>query len=360
MRNKIILYFLACGICFGAHGQLTIGSNSTVKMKGDVSVRGSVTNNSSQTDLSTAHLLFTGSNQTLASTSPVSVAAITIDGAGTKTISGEWTVTRNLTLTQGVVNPGSGKLVYTGGQPLSGSSSSFINGILYQRGNGLRFFPIGVGSAYAPMAFGAITDASNEIGVRVFPSNAGFTLPADVSSIASNRYWEVTSGSPIRNSAVSLYVPGSSIDGSQRITVVEGNAVGGTGANLGGGVVNDFAVSFSPATQPILTLGIAESVDLRINDLITPFNLDDINDKLKIVNVNYTVQNTVTLLDRWGVPVKTWTNFTNYDDPTNPNTDGFDFSSLSPGNYICVMEYQLAADGPKQTLTQMISVLKGN
>ena len=74
------------------------------------------------------------------------------------------------------------------------------------------------------------------------------------------------------------------------------------------------------------------------------------NDKLQIVNVDYVVGNKVTLLDRWGVVVKEWTNYR--------NDDNFDFSSLSPGNYICVMEYQLTPSSPKAKLSQMVSILK--
>jgi len=95
-------------------------------------------------------------------------------------------------------------------------------------------------------------------------------------------------------------------------------------------------------------------------DLITPFNADDINDQLKIVNIEYTFENKVTLLDRWGVPVKEWKNFRNYDDSNNPNTDNFDFTKLSPGNYICVLQYQLSAGAPEEKQSQMITVLKGN
>jgi hypothetical protein len=360
MKNSVVLFFVALASSYALHAQLTISSNSTLKANGDVSVRGSVNNNSSQTDLSSAHVVLTGANQTLNTSAPLSLAALSVTGGGTKTLQGEWTITQDLAFTQGIVTIGTGKLRYTGSTALNGNSGSFVNGILFQRGTGLRFFPIGVGSAYAPMAFGSIQDGAIDIGVQVFASNPSLTLPPDLSAIATNRYWEVTTSGAIRGSAVSLYVPGSSIDGSQRITVAEADALGGTAVNLGGGISDDFAVSFSSATKPILTLGIAESVDLRINDLITPYNSDDINDKLKIFNINYTYQNTVTLLDRWGVPVKKWTNFTNYDDPANPNTDTFDFSGLSPGNYICVLEYQLSADAPKETMTQMISVLKGN
>jgi hypothetical protein len=250
--------------------------------------------------------------------------------------------------------------VYTGSSVLNGNTNSFVNGIFYQRGTGTRFFPIGSGSTYAPMAFGSVEQADTEVGVRVVTSNASLQLPEDISSIASNRYWEVSSSGALPKSGVSLYYPGSSVDASQQLVIVASDNLGGTGTNLGGGISNDFVVSFEPASQSILTIGVAEKVDLLIHDLITPFNTDEINDRLKILNIEFTVENTVTLLDRWGAPVKSWKNFRNYDDPVNPNTDNYDFTQLSPGNYICVLEYRLSQGGPLEKVTQMITVLKGN
>ena len=360
MKRNIIQIFAGVVIATTLSAQITVAPNTTAKVTGELSFNTSFNNNSSESRILTdAHLFLTGNNQTLNTSSPVSLQTLTVDGGGTKTLQGEWTVTRDLTFTQGIVTIGSGKLVYEGASTLEGHSGSFVNGVLFQRGTGTRFYPIGAGTTYAPMAFGNIQDGSAFVGVRAFTSGASLTLPPDINAIANNRYWEVTTSAPIRGSSVSLYTPGSSIDASQQLAVVEADdANGATAINLGGGVTGDFVVSFDPATKPILTIGITETVDLRINDLITPFTADDINDKLKIVNIHYTFENTVTLLDRWGVPVKKWKNFSNYDDPTNPNTDNFDFSGLSPGNYICVLEYHLTVDSPKKTMTQMISVLK--
>jgi hypothetical protein len=211
------------------------------------------------------------------------------------------------------------------------------------------------------MSLNNLQDATSEVGVKGFTSAPGFTLPEDVNTIA-NRYWEVsTSGGSINASSASLYFLGSSVDASDKIVVVQAdNAGGATADNIGGGVSGDFVTSFSEVTKPVLSIGIAEKVDIQIHDLITPHNLDNINDRLKIVNIEYTTNNTVTLIDRWGVVIKKWSNFRNYDDPLNPNDDGFDFSSMSPGNYICILEYQFTADAPKQKLTQMVTVLKGN
>jgi hypothetical protein len=318
-------------------------------------------NNSTQSDLSESQLILTGTNQTLTTTSPLSLQGLTIEGGGIKTMKGEWTITRDLTFTEGVLLPGT-KLLYTGSATLSGNTTSFVNGTLHQRGTGVRFFPVGVGNTYLPMSLNDIQDGNAEIGVTSFATGVNLNLPADISALATDRHWEVAvSAGSVRATSASLYVPGSSIDASQRLVVVEADdASGATAVNLRGGVSGDFVTSFSPATKPILTIGISEKLDLRIMDLITPFNIDDVNDKLKIINIEYTYENKVTLLDRWGVPVREWINFRNYDDPANPNTDTFDFTKLSPGNYICVLQYKLSADAPEEKLNQMISVLKGN
>lgn len=362
MKGRLLFIFISLVSTATVLAQTTIRSGSEVKMKGLVSTKGPITNNSDKTDLSEVQLSLTGANQTLNTSAPRTLQSLTVEGGGTKTTQGEWTVSKDLIFTQGVLTPATGKLLYTGSTTLKGSTTSFVNGVLYQRGTGVRFFPIGVGSTYMPMSLNNIEDGNAEIGVTGFTSGTNLNLPADITALATNRYWQLAvSGGNLRATGASLYVPGSSIDASQKLVVVEADdANGATAINLGGGVTDDFVTSFSPVTKPVLTIGIVEKVNMRIMDLITPFNSDNINDKLKIVNIEYSYENKVTLLDRWGVPVREWKNFRNYDDPTNPTTDTFDFTKLSPGNYICVLEYTLSADAPKEKLNQMISVLKGN
>lgn len=360
--GRIFILFLISIVCSGSMlAQTTISTGSEVKVKGLVSANGLLVNNSDKLDVTEAQITLTGTNQTLSTTAPLAIQGMIVEGGGTKTLKGDWTVTNNLTLTQGILTTLTGKILYSGTTTLSGTTDSYITGLLYQRGTGTRFYPIGAGTTYMPMSLNGVQENAIEIGVEGFTSGANLTLPLDLSAIASNRYWEVTPSGTFSGSTVSLYVPGASIDAASKLVAVEGeNANSGTAVNLGGGINGDFVTSFTPATQPILTIGIAESVDLKIMDLITPFNSDNINDKLKIVNIEYTFENKVTLLDRWGVPVREWKNFRNFDDPTNPNTDTFDFTKLSPGNYICVLEYTLSADAPKEKLNQMISVLKAN
>jgi len=360
---KIRIIFLSIAFLMPAivSAQTVIKSGTDMKVKGLISAKGSILT-SEGTDLTEAQLLLVGTNQTFSSVSPTRIQELRIDGGGVKALEGEWIITNSLVLTNGILQPARGKLIYVGSTTLSGNSNSFVNGILHQRGGGVRFYPIGAGSTYLPMSLNGVIDSNAEVGVTGFASGANLTLPVDVNTIASNRYWQLSvNGGTLNASSASLYIPGSSIDASQQLVVVEAeDANGGEATNLGGGITDEFVTSFAEITKPVLTIGIVEEVDLRIMDLITPFNMDDVNDQLKIVNVEYTFENKVTLVDRWGVPVKVWQNFRNYDDVNNPNSDGYDFGKLSPGNYICVLEYRLSAGAPLQKKNQMISVLKGN
>jgi CHU_C Type IX secretion signal domain len=100
-----------------------------------------------------------------------------------------------------------------------------------------------------------------------------------------------------------------------------------------------------------------EGIELIINSFITPNTADDQNNVLYIENIEFFPENTVKLIDRWGVPIKSWTNFTNYNNSDAEQAD-FDFNSLSIGNYICIVEYKNSKDGNNKSQTQMISVLK--
>lgn len=362
MKRVLVLFMCCMGVTLNLSAQLRVGSNTTLKINGTIGVNGAITNSSAQTDLSSAHVVLTGTNQTLSTSAPLLVQGLTIDGGGTKTTNGDWTVTRDLNFASGIVSIASGKLLYSGTTTLNGSTNSYVAGTLFQRGAGVRFYPIGTASAYLPMSLNDVRDASAEIGATAFAARANLTLPLDVTDIASNRYWQLSvSNGLLGASTASLYVPGATVDASQQLVVVEADdADGATAINLGGGSTGDFVTSFTAIAKPVLTIGVGDKVDIRIHDLISPYNADNINDQLHIVNIEYTAVNKVTLLDRWGLVVKQWSNFRNYDDPVNPNGDTYDFSRLSPGNYICVLEYQLTPDAPKEKLSQMITVLKGN
>jgi succinate dehydrogenase/fumarate reductase flavoprotein subunit len=163
------------------------------------------------------------------------------------------------------------------------------------------------------------------------------------------------------------------ISGSGFSTVVADNQVSFNG--ISATVTSATTTSLTATVPPGATTGVvsvtlcnqtAISADLFvisdqmlvIYDLITPFNTDGINDQFKIENIELTVSNKVTLMDRYGVIVKEWEDFRNYDDPFVPNQDKFDFKQMSPGTYVCILKYQMSIDSPTQSLTQVITILK--
>jgi hypothetical protein len=133
---------------------------------------------------------------------------------------------------------------------------------------------------------------------------------------------------------------------------LESDAVGGTANSLGGSISNSFVMSNDPSTKTILAVGKGAEFALVIHDMITPYTLDQVNDKLTIENIDLTESNNVKLLDRWGLIVKEWNNYT--------NDDGFDFSNLSPGNYVCVVEFSYPGTSERATAKSVVTILKSN
>jgi len=370
------LFILIAGILpLTVFGQLVIAPGTEMNSGGtpDIVIQaiGNFSNGSAFDFATTTLTLDLKSNdQTLTGT--VVAAQVNVEGGMNKFINGNLTVTRGITFTSGFLKPGaSGKLLYTGSEnELKGASlNSFVDGIFTVRHSGRIFFPVGdlggTGDAlYAPARLES-GSASDEIGITVTKGNAALTPDASepvALEFDNTRYWTVSATNPVAvSSRVSLSL-NNIADFSSGLSpvVVESSSTGGTAVSLGSSS-NDasFVTSRRPFTQAILAIGGSEEVVVKVHDIITPFTKDGFNDNLYIENIDKYSINKVSILDRWGVPVNEWRNFTNYDDPINPNSDGYDFTKLSPGSYICIVEYGDEGGGSKK-ISQMISVLKTN
>jgi hypothetical protein len=139
------------------------------------------------------------------------------------------------------------------------------------------------------------------------------------------------------------------------LVVIQGESTNAEAENLLSVLNGNEITSRRSVTKPVLAIGGSREVELVIHDIITPFSPGE-NDYLVIDNIEKFLINKVTLLDRWGGRVHNWTNFTNYGPPFL-NPDGFDFKTLSPGSYICIVEYGDADVGFSKK-SQMVTVLK--
>jgi|GEM_PF-1370310 len=364
-----LLFLLSLLVCVTpAFSQLVIGNGVTIASTKDTPINciisGDVSIQSTTADLSNCTLQLTGQNQNLSS-QKVALQSLIINGQQNATIAltGEWDILQELQLNRGIISPdaNNGKLLFSGMDQPNGSDSSYVNGVFYSQKNSFLNFPIGNADGYFPTVLNNVTSSST-IGLQVTKGDVQFTTSGEVTEVMNSRYYilsadrfDATSGTTI-----SLSLNGAdNLSNHTGLIVLQGDQIGGAPTSISGQEgLTDFVTSTQAPKSAYLAIGKNEVPIIIIYDMITPFTQDGKNDKLKISNIGLTVENKVTLLDRWGTLVKEWTNFKNYDDEINPNNDNFDFTKLSPGNYICVTEYKFKPDDKMKKMAQMITVLK--
>lgn len=347
-------------------GQIAIGDGAVLVARGTIATDADVVNMGAENiiNLENADLILTGSDQ-LVSTAPpgkLKVRSLTVDGGGEKRLIGLWEITSRLHLLNGILTPDESdratRLLFSATSEDAGSiiytDSAFVNGYFYSVGNSFRTFPVGYANGLetttAPVVFASLP-AGQEVGVRAVSGSSGLVGTVEIEEVLSTRYWEINAAVPV-NARIFLSAKDLSVDDPW--VVIQGLGRDAAAEILGGGLDNEgFVGSELPVTMPVVALAIPRTFDITVHDLITPFTADDANDVLVIENINLTEENTVTLLDRWGVAHKVWNNY----DGSNP---GYDFRKLSPGNYICVVEYKLPGSSETKKKSQMITVLRTN
>jgi len=354
-------------------GQIVIGTGTNLSAAATTALVTSagITNNSRLADFSNIYLGLAnpGSNTlpTISTSTPVNIHGLAIAGKDGFTLTGSWTINKELRLLGGniVVPAGAGNiLTYAGGSDITtGSTTSYINGLLFSLGTGIRTFPIGNNAGYFPVALGGVKDATTSLGMQVVAGNAGLSpLPAGVTDLFTDHYWQLTvSGGTFSGSSLQLSTTGTDsflASGPLSTLVALEEDTDNNINNLGGTFISPVLSITKPisAKGKIYAIGKSEDVVVAVTKVITPTADDTRNNVLQISNIELYPDNTVTLLDRYGVPVKTWKSFKNYT-TTAPEQEGIDFSKLGIGNYICVVEYTTLS-GDKKKVSQMVTVLK--
>jgi hypothetical protein len=293
----------------------------------------------------------------LAITGNLIATQLTLAG-GNAALNNNLTVSQSISFAGGLLTPSAtAKLSFTGnGHDITGGGNqSYINGVFYQSGGGYRFYPVGVNGTYAPAVFDNIS-TTDETGVEVIAADAALTIsdPTEITSVDPAHYWLLTTADPAAiNSRVSLGLNGITTPGEGSLAVMQADAPGTIATSLGVFSTDDTQVtSRVVVSKPLIAIGTIPTVVVKVRDLITPFDGAD-NNSLYIEKIDAFDFNTVTLMDRWGVVVKRWENFTNEVD--------YDFTQLSPGNYIVLVEFGNNAEGStKEKISQMVTVLKTN
>ncbi|HPM30541.1 MAG TPA: gliding motility-associated C-terminal domain-containing protein [Chryseolinea sp.] len=338
----------------GSQLSTTAGTEIAIKTTGNVSIAQDLP--SAKIDLE-----LNGSSQTISEN--LTLRKLILTGSGIKTISKNLTVTDNIDFVLGILRAASsGKILYTGliDGINEGNDNAYVDGFFFNQSANAQIFPVGAaGLGYAPATL-LTGDNQRQVGMQVVNQSPNFVAdPAsDVKILENTHYWEVIAPSIADiDSKIELSLNGVDLipDKGLSFTVVQADNIGDVVDGIGGSSSTASVTSNKVFTKALLGIGASEKVVVSVIDIITP-KLDDHNDFLRVLNIEKFDNNKVKLLDRYGFVIKEWTDFKNYvgDDP---NTDGFDFNTLSSGSYICVVEYG-NDDSGMQSIQQMVSVIK--
>jgi hypothetical protein len=354
--------FVLAQIVIGTGTQFAASSNPQIT----IATTGDVVNNSTfdfgPTNL---RLLLTGSSiqDIVGNWNPDSLL---LAGDGIKFLKGNLTVTGKIRFVNGVVRiDNQGKFLFTGSGEniLVRNAQSYVDGIFYQTGGGNRFFPVGRGAIYAPLAFeNMATNEADTVGVQVTAGPSGIEVndfsDGSVAEVSKDHFWEIVTGETTHLSDIQAVVKLSlnninMAEGSE--LVIQSEMDGSDPKNLSFQFEPEerFVKSLRDVTAPKLVIGRVDEVIVTIYQLITPYGSPGVNDVLKIDNIGSFTHKKVTLMDRYGVLVKIW------GDGFDTEVEAFDFKKLSPGSYICIAEYGNSGDDVK-TQTQMVTVLRSN
>ncbi|NOS56730.1 MAG: hypothetical protein HOP37_10810 [Cyclobacteriaceae bacterium] len=347
----------------------------------NITMIGEFVNESAQTDLTKVNLkLFSNPSSSpapiisISTKTPLSInglALVTSTNASsaanrTYRMTGDWTVSESINFDKGKllvdkVSSAAGTLTYTGSNDLVGTDESYVNGRIFMKGSGVRTFPIGNTNGYFPARLDGVSaaDATISLGLEV-TTDPGFVKTPDLKDIFTSHFWEFSTGGTgvfSGNTQISLSDNTSEFFGTDGDATILELSNSGVQTDLFGSPNNSFYTSSSPmsASGKYYGLAKADQITVRIRKLITP-NDDQENDVLVVDGLDAFPDNQITLIDRWGVVVKTWKGFVNYKEPAGVEQSDFNFAKLAIGNYVCVVEY--TERGTRKSKKQMIAVLK--
>ena len=268
----VVLLFLCISTsaqsqCVIRRGTLSTSSGSTVSVKGDVTVQGSMNNQGTillQNNLSVGSALespsgslhLMGTNQQI-QLNNTSFANLIVSGGGTKQLLGQLTVLEDFALIDGTLqtNQTSTLLLAASAQVSGGSAQSYVDGFLYHTGTGTKFYPVGSNGTYAPATLLNITGNNPTVGVAYEPTTAIDGTPF---------HWQVETLSGTYSGAqaeLSFTAPNADyVAYRDEVMVLAAERPGSAYASLGQSSLSvrgdRFTISSDqPSTLPILTVG---------------------------------------------------------------------------------------------------------
>lgn len=197
MKLKIIVLFIL-GTCSSElfaqfivqRGTLSTSETSVVSVQGNLTILGNVHHRGSLLvynhllsndglTSSAGSLYLVGSDQHVQLIN-VSLSTLSIQGGGTKQLTGNMTVLNELSLTEGIIQTNTlpSELILTPSARINGGSDqSYVDGFLYHSGTGEKFYPVGHNGTYAPATLLNIQGDEPTVGLAYFSSPAIEGIP---------------------------------------------------------------------------------------------------------------------------------------------------------------------------------------
>jgi hypothetical protein len=167
-----------------------------------------------------------------------SMGSVIVTGGGEKIWRSATEIERELVLEAGLLTPLEKARLLLGEKTVvtGGSKASYVNGALYHRGGGYRFFPVGKDGYYRPLAMDQISGLFPIVGIEAFHSLTPLQPGSDVQSIPGNCYWEnKMPNTVLKGTFLTLYVyEYDHVQDLNRLIVLESEQATGPYRSLGG------------------------------------------------------------------------------------------------------------------------------
>lgn len=273
---------------------------------GQLAVSGNFTNHRSFFSNEGRLLLNSEADQTIR-TIDQTISSLTVAGSGRKKIIGNITIENGLRLEQGVIYTEGVLSLTETASIFGGSAASHVDGFLYHKGTGEKFYPVGKEGIYAPATLLNVTGDNPTVGVAYFPTSA---------IAGPDFHWQqrVADGT-YDGSATQLTFTSDHTDYhdySPELVVLSAEAQSDQYTVLGQSALqvagNRFTItSDQPTAQPVLSVGFDIPEDSKHLYLPNAFSVSAPNDedrRIKVYGQKVSPQNFyLAIQDTWGTVV---------------------------------------------------------
>lgn len=184
------------------NGQLiSIESNALLSVGGDIHNQGIMFNkgtiqlagdwlNKGHYDEASGSIVLTGADQNIDHNGQA-FYNLFVNGAGHKYLASDLQIFGEMALENGIIHPSSHQLLLTDNADATGGSSrAYVDGPLYQAGNGYRFFPIGKAGKYRPLTLFEVTGIAPVIGFEVHEDNPYQRFSTAFKAVSTTIHWK--------------------------------------------------------------------------------------------------------------------------------------------------------------------------